>query len=93
MRYLAATADPNHFLTTVSHYLIALGGAFGAVILIIIGAKVLIAGVGSRGRDEGESGLRSAFEAAGTVFVGLLFIFGATFLIGLMTAMVAAITK
>ena len=93
MRYLAASADPNHFLTTVSHYMIGLGGALGALMLVVIGFKVLAAGARSGRNGEEGSGLRDAVEAAGTVFLGLLFIFGAVFIIGIMTSVVTAIQK
>lgn len=95
MHYLAASADPSHFLHTIANYLIGLGGGIAAVILIIIGAKLLFSTAGNRGGygDEGGSGLRQAFEAGGHVLVGLFFIFGAFFIVGVITSIVTALQK
>lgn len=93
MQYLAAASDPNHFLHTIANYLIGLGGGLAAVIIIIIGFKVLVGRAGSGGRSDEGSGLRDAFESAGTVMVGLFFIFGAFFIIGVVTSIVTALQK
>lgn len=93
--YLAASADPSHFLHTIATYLTGLGGGLAAIILIVIGAKVLLSTASNRGGygDESGSGLRQAFESAGGVLVGLFFIFGAFFVVGIITQIVTALQK
>lgn len=94
-RMVAASGDPQRFLRTVANVLMGFGGGIAAVILIIIGFKVLVRS-SSRGRlgpDDHGSGLRDAFQEAGHVLVGLFFIFGAFFVVGVITAIVNALQK
>ena len=95
--YEAANADPNHFVHTVANYLMGFGGTIAAVILIVIGFKVLLhsgrSGAGSGQGSDGASGIRMAIEEAGGVLFGLFFIFGAFFLVGVITAVVNALQK
>ena len=97
MHYLAASQSPTHFLNTVAKVLMGFGGAMAAVVLIAIGFKVLVTsarpGGGGGYGDEGGSGLRRAFEEAGTVLVALFFIFGAFFIVGIITQIVSALQK
>lgn len=92
MHYLAAGADPAHFLTTVGHVLEAFGGGFAAVILIVLGFRTLVTSAHG-GRDGESSGLRDVFQSAGHVVIGLFFIFAATFIVGIITNVVGALQK
>jgi len=91
---VAATSDPQRFLHTVAITLMGFGGGVAALILIVIGFKVLVRSGGSRRiAGEGGSGLRDAFQEVGHVLVGLFFITGAFFIVGLITVIVQAVSK
>lgn len=92
--HLAAQSDPQKFLHTVAITLMGFGGGVAALILIAIGFKVLVRSGGSR-RMAGDAGngLRDAFQDAGHVIVGLFFITGAFFIVGLITVIVQALSK
>lgn len=92
--YLAADNSPQRFLRTVANVLMGFGGGVAAIILIIIGFKVLVRSSSSRraGADGG-NGLRDAFQEVGHVLVGLFFITGAFFIVGVIGVIVDSLSK
>lgn len=92
--HVMAANDPQKFLHTVAITLMGFGGGVAAIILIVIGFKVLVrSGASRRVAGEGGNGLRDAFQEAGHVVVGLFFITGAFFIVGLITVIVQALSK
>lgn len=94
MNMAAGNDSPQRFLRTVANVLMGFGGGIAAIILIIIGFKVLVRTSSSRraGADGG-NGLRDAFQEVGHVLVGLFFITGAFFIVGVIGVIVDSLSK
>lgn len=89
----AASTDPQRLLHAIAIFMTGIGAAVAIVVFALIGFKVLAGGARGSSGDSRGSGLRGALESAGSVLVGLFFIFGGTFLVGICLFIVSALQK
>jgi hypothetical protein len=94
MRYLAAGADPIHSLHTLATYLAEFGGALAAVMIVVVGFKMLSTAMHGGGKEGGGgAGFREAFQSLGGIFLGLFMIVGAFFIVNILVVVATALQK